>query len=65
MLEEGLIEHNTSPFSSLVLLVTKKKKKRWNVAILYQLHNLNAITVKDTFSIPIVDELLDKLYDNS
>lgn len=65
MLEEGLIEHNTSPFSSLVLLVKKKKKKRWNVAILYQLHNLNAITVKDTFSIPIVDELLDKLYDNS
>ena len=59
MLQPGLIQDSTSSFLALVLHV-KKQDGTWCFCTDYR--SLNAMTVKDKFLIPVVEELLDEFY---
>ena len=58
MLDVGAIRPSNSPWASAVVLV---HKKRWEIMILYQPAAIECQTIKDTYSLPRIDETLDCL----
>lgn len=58
MLTEGIIRHSNSAFASPLVMV-KMKDGTWRLCVDYR--QPNQLTIKDKFSIPLVEELLDEL----
>ncbi|WVZ55602.1 hypothetical protein U9M48_006242 [Paspalum notatum var. saurae] len=62
LLDKGLIQPSSSPFSSPMLLV-KKKDGSWRPVVDYRY--LNALTVRGKLPIPVFDEMMDELAGSS
>ena len=60
LLEWDQIEESTSPWSSPIVLVEKKDK---TIRFCIDYRRLNAITIKDAFSLPRIDKIFDQLPD--
>jgi hypothetical protein len=54
MLEGDIIQCNQSYFSSATMMATKKDGS-WHMCLDYR--QLNKMTIKDKFPIPVIDEL--------
>lgn len=58
MLELGVVEPSQSPWSSPILLV---KKKDGTFRFCVDFRKLNSVTVRDSYPLPMVSDILDKL----
>lgn len=66
MLKETIIDPSYSPYSSPIWIVPKKidssGQRKWRLVIDYR--NLNSITVGDSYTLPLIDNILDQLGDS-
>jgi hypothetical protein len=61
MLEAGIIEQSTSPWSAPVVLVTKKNgKKRFCV----DFRKLNAVMITENWALPRIEDIFERLGDS-
>jgi hypothetical protein len=58
LLEAGVIHPSTIPYSSLVVMVLNKEGT-W--CMCHDFSALNKLTIKETFPITVIDDLLDEL----
>jgi len=58
LLDEGIIQHSFSPWSSPVVLVTKKDG---STRFCIDYRQLNQVTKKDNYPLPRIDDALDRL----
>jgi len=58
MLNKGIIQHNSSPYAALVVLVGQKDGI-WRLCIDHR--ELNKQTIKDRLPIPVIEDLLDEV----
>ena len=62
LLRAGIIQESFSPFASAIVLV-RKKNNQLRFCVDYR--QLNAKTIKDSYALPRIDEMLDNLSGNS
>lgn len=61
MLKVGILQYSSFPFTLSVLLV----KKRYGTCKFYvDYRQLNNLTIKDKYPMPLIDELIDELHDS-
>jgi Reverse transcriptase (RNA-dependent DNA polymerase) len=60
MIDSGSTHSFINPTIASPVLLVKKKDGSWRMCVDYR--KLNELTIKNKFSIPIIDDLLDELY---
>jgi hypothetical protein len=58
LMAQGVIQPSSSPFASPALLVGKKNLT-WRLCVDFR--HLNAMTIKNKYSLPVIEELIDEL----
>lgn len=59
MLKLGVVEKSNSPWASPIVLVRKKGSDKFRFCVDYR--KLNSVTVRDSYPLPLVSDILDKL----
>lgn len=65
MLDQGVITHSNSAYASPVILVKKGDEAEKARRLVIDFRQLNALTVKGKYPLPVIDELLDELSGSS